>query len=199
MSADKQNTKKEILAITIPLFAKSGYSGVSMRQVAEAVGIKAASLYHHFPDKQTLYIEALAQAFSKYAAFMSETIALQSTPEQHLHQLIHRLCILVQEDDNFSKLMQREVMDGDKKRLQYAAEHVFGDFFQGMNELCLKLAPDSDPHLMAVSILGLVIYHFQITPIRFFLPGYRPEHEKADVVAQHITILLTNGLNNPSE
>jgi len=199
MGGDRQNTKAEILETTIPLFANRGYAGVSMRQIAQAVGIKAASLYHHFPDKGTLYIEALAQAFSKYAAFMSESFALQTRPEQRLHHLIHHLCIIVHEDDNFSKLMQREIMDGNEKRLELLADQVFSDFFQDMNELCLLLAPDHDPHLMSVSILGQIIYHFQITPIRPFLPGYSPEHDKAEIIAQHIMNLLTNGLNNSSE
>jgi AcrR family transcriptional regulator len=193
MGVDKQNTKTEILAATIPLFANGGYAGVSMRQIAGAVGIKAASLYHHFPDKQTLYVEALAQAFSKHADFMNESFALQAGSEQRLRQLIHRLCILVNEDDNFSRLMQREIMDGDAKRLQLLADHVFGDFFRDMNKLCLSLAPDRDPHLLTVSILGLVIYHFQITPIRSFLPGFQTSHNDPEVIADHVFALLKNG------
>ncbi len=55
-----------------------------MRQIARAVGIKATSLYHHFPDKQTLYIEALAQAFSKHADFLNESFILPAGSEQRL-------------------------------------------------------------------------------------------------------------------
>jgi len=190
MSKTKQTTKAEILTLTIPLFAKYGYDKVSMRQIAEAVGIKAASLYHHFPDKQTLYIEALAQAFSKHADFLNQSFVSQTSSEQRLHQLIHRLCILVNEDDNFSRLMQREIIDGDEKRLQLLADHVFDDFFRDMNKLCQSLAPDRDPHLMTVSILGLVVYHFQITPIRSFLPGFQASHNDPEVIANHVFTLL---------
>ena len=197
MSSDKQHTKTEILEIAIPLFADGGYAGVSMRQLAQAVGIKAASLYHHFPDKQTLYIEALAQAFSKHADFMNESFALQSSPEQRLNQLIHRLSIRVHEDNNFRRLMQREVLDGDEKRLQLLADQVFSDFFKDMNELCRSLSPDRDPHLMTVSILSLVLYHFQITPIRSFLPGFQTSHNDPEVIANHVFTLLQNGCRIP--
>lgn len=193
MGVEKQNTKKEILAITIPLFAKYGYDKVSMRQIAQAVGIKAASLYHYFPDKQTLYVEALTQAFGKHADFMNESFTLQASPEQRLRQLIQQLCTLVSEDTDFSRLMQREIMDGDEKRLQFLADHVFGDFFRDMNELCLSFAPKLDSHLMTVSILGLVVYHFQISPIRFFLPGFQDSHNDSEVVANHVFSLLKNG------
>ncbi len=192
MGKNKQKTKAEILTITIPLFANEGYAGVSMRQIAKAVGIKAASLYHHFPDKQTLYIEALAQAFGKHADFMNEAFTLQATPEQRLRQLIHKLCILVTEDADFSRLMQREIMDGDEKRLKLLADQVFSDFFHDMNRLCRSFAPDRDPHLMTVSILGLVIYHYQIAPIRCFLPGFQASHNDPDIIGQHIFTLLKN-------
>ncbi len=192
MSKTKQTTKTDILKRTIPLFAQYGYDKVSMRQIAEAVGIKAASLYHHFPDKQALYIEALSLAFSNHADFMDESFVLQASPERRLRQLILGLCTLVNEDPDFSRLMQREIMDGDEKRLQFLADHVFGDFFRDMSELCLSMAPDKDPHLMSISVLGLVIYHFQISPIRFFLPGFQDSHNDSQVVAEHIFSLLKN-------
>ena len=63
----KPKSKTDILDLAIPLFAKSGYAGVSMRDIANVVGIKAASLYHHFPDKQSLYLQAMARAFEDKA------------------------------------------------------------------------------------------------------------------------------------
>ncbi len=89
--------------------------------------------------------------------------------------------------------MQRELLDGDKKRLQLLADQVFSNFFKDMNELCHSLNPDRDPHLMTISILSLVLYHFQITPIRSFLPGFQTSHNDPKIVAKHISSLLKNG------
>ncbi len=193
MSIGKQKTKTEILDTVIPLFASSGYAGVSMRQIARAVGIKAASLYHHFPDKQTLYVQALAQVFSRRTASLHDALALSADPEEQFRRLVHSLCRLVHEDTDFSRLIQREIMDGDEKRLQLLADNVFGSFFQEMTIFCRALAPDRDPHLLAISILGLVIYHFQITPIRSFLPGFQESHNDPEAVANHVISLLKNG------
>ncbi len=193
MGSDRQHTKTEILDLAISLFADGGYAGVSMRQLAQVVGIKAASLYHYFPDKQTLYVETLAQAFSKHNAFMNESFALQASPEQRLKQLIERLSTRVHGDHNFRRLMQREVLDGDKKRLQLLANQVFSKFFKNMNELCQALSPNRDPHLLTVSILSLILYHFQITPIRSFLPGFQTSHNDPEVIAEHVFGLLQKG------
>uniref|UniRef100_UPI003452EAA2 TetR/AcrR family transcriptional regulator n=1 Tax=uncultured Acinetobacter sp. TaxID=165433 RepID=UPI003452EAA2 len=43
-------THERILNCSIVLFARSGFHGVSMRQVAEAVGVTVAALYYHFKD-----------------------------------------------------------------------------------------------------------------------------------------------------
>jgi len=41
-------TIRNILDISADLFARNGYDGVSMRQIAENAGIKESSLYNHF-------------------------------------------------------------------------------------------------------------------------------------------------------
>ncbi len=41
------------------LFVANGYHGVSMREIAEAVGISKAGLYYHFRDKEDLFIAVL--------------------------------------------------------------------------------------------------------------------------------------------
>ena len=43
-----------------------------MRNLSQTVGIKASSLYYHFSDKQTLYLEAIDSVYSdKVEALMS--------------------------------------------------------------------------------------------------------------------------------
>jgi AcrR family transcriptional regulator len=57
-------TAQVILDKSLPLFARSGYVGVSMRDIASAVGISGAALYHHYPDKQSLYVATMGHAFA---------------------------------------------------------------------------------------------------------------------------------------
>ena len=42
------STKEKILETALTLFAKNGYDGTSVEQIAQDVGIKAPSLYKHF-------------------------------------------------------------------------------------------------------------------------------------------------------
>ena len=58
--AAKGNTKQEILDAALELFSVQGYEATSISQLAQAVGIRKASLYSHFENKQAI-LDALIQ------------------------------------------------------------------------------------------------------------------------------------------
>ena len=47
-------TKNKILEVSIDLFSKYGYDGVSIRQIAGEVGIRESSIYNHYSNKQAI-------------------------------------------------------------------------------------------------------------------------------------------------
>ena len=49
------NTKEKILETALELFSQRGYGGVSIRDIARAVGIRESSLYNHFENKQAIF------------------------------------------------------------------------------------------------------------------------------------------------
>ena len=56
----KGNTRQEILETALELFSVKGYEATSVSQLADAVGIRKASLYSHFGSKQEI-LDALVQ------------------------------------------------------------------------------------------------------------------------------------------
>ena len=62
------NTKQKILAEALSLFSEKGYSAVYVGEIAEAVGIKAPSLYKHYKSKQDIFnscVEVFSQRMEK--------------------------------------------------------------------------------------------------------------------------------------
>lgn len=55
------STREDILRSAQALFMEKGYNGVSMRDIAEAAGIRVGNLTYHFPRKELL-VEALFEA-----------------------------------------------------------------------------------------------------------------------------------------
>jgi len=62
-------TKEHILMEATILFAKSGYTAVSMRDLAEVIGIKPASLYNHFDSKEALWAAVLEHTTELYQLY----------------------------------------------------------------------------------------------------------------------------------
>ena len=55
-------TKEKIIDEALTLFSQKGYSGVTVREIANAVGIKDSSLYKHFSSKRDIFNTILDSA-----------------------------------------------------------------------------------------------------------------------------------------
>jgi AcrR family transcriptional regulator len=54
--------RDEILEAAASIFSQKGYHAASMQDIAAAVSLQKASLYHHFSSKQEILLELLDQA-----------------------------------------------------------------------------------------------------------------------------------------
>lgn len=64
----QENTKQKIIETALALFSERGYDAVSVGEIAAAVGIKAPSLYNHYPSKQAIFdaiVETTALQYEK--------------------------------------------------------------------------------------------------------------------------------------
>ena len=64
----QEDTKRRILEKALELFSARGYDSVSVGEIAQAVGIKAPSLYNHFPGKRAIFdaiVEATAAQYER--------------------------------------------------------------------------------------------------------------------------------------
>ena len=64
---EKSNTREEILEAALDLFAVNGYEATSISQLADAVGIRKASLYSHFANKQDILDTVVETVLKGYA------------------------------------------------------------------------------------------------------------------------------------
>lgn len=190
----KRKTREEILELSAPLFAQRGYDGVSMRDVARAAGLTQAALYYHFADKDQLYLEAVAVQFRERGAVLNELLAGGGTPLKRLERFVTGLARMMATDKDFLRLMQWVLLDNDEVRQSTLAKQVFRDMFVAVHDLASELDPHQDAHLLAMSILGLVIFHFQTGATRKFMPGHRPHQDNPEVLARHVCELLRRSL-----
>ena len=63
---DRGNTKQEILDASLELFSVQGFEATSISQIAGAVGIRKASLYSHFENKQAIREALVKEVLAQY-------------------------------------------------------------------------------------------------------------------------------------
>jgi len=120
------------------MFAEKGFSDVTMRGLAKAVNMSVAAIYHHFPDKNTLYLETVQYAFADKALLFSEVWLLDSSAEKRLELFVSSLVQILQSDHEFHRLIQREILTGNTERMKILAEDVFKEQFYFLLTLFLS-------------------------------------------------------------
>lgn len=63
---ERGNTKQEILEASLELFSVQGFEATSISQIADAVGIRKASLYSHFASKQAILDAIVKDVLEQY-------------------------------------------------------------------------------------------------------------------------------------
>lgn len=80
--------REEVLDAAARLFIEQGFANTSTREIADAVGIRQASLYYHFPDKGVMLAEVVAQTIRPTLENVSRVEELAEDPATALYLLV---------------------------------------------------------------------------------------------------------------
>jgi AcrR family transcriptional regulator len=58
---DREQYRKQLLTESFELFAEIGYGKITMRQLAQKLGISTGTLYHYFPSKEAMFLQLVEE------------------------------------------------------------------------------------------------------------------------------------------
>jgi AcrR family transcriptional regulator len=93
------------------LFARRGYEGVGLREIAQEVGIRAPSLFKHFASKQALYNVVLRDLFGVLAATMADATRGPGDFAERLDNAVSAYIDFVVSRPHFPAILFRELLD----------------------------------------------------------------------------------------
>jgi AcrR family transcriptional regulator len=114
-ATENRETRQLALDAVARLIQQHGYNGVSMSTLAEASGVRKATLYHHFPDgKEALVAEMLEGMIQQHGQGYDAAIAKGKTAKSKLE---HILAFAIKESSAVSHVMSDSLrfMAKDKK------------------------------------------------------------------------------------
>ncbi len=81
--------RDRVVRAAYSLFMERGYADTSMQQIADAASITKATLYHHFRDKQDLYLATMRMAFVDNQATFMEGIRGSADLRSLVHHILN--------------------------------------------------------------------------------------------------------------
>ncbi len=164
-SADVLAFRARATAAATRLFARDGYEAVTMRAVADALGVSAMTPYRYVRNKAELFGLVRADAFRRFADHLEHALGRGGAPLARLRRLKHAYIRFALDDEDGYRIMF-ELSQPDPRRhaeLRREARRAFGCLEREVEAAVRAGAREGDPltvaHLLWASTHGLVSLH----------------------------------------
>ena len=170
------DSRAAILAAARRLFVEKGYRGISMREIAEAVGMTKAALYYHFRDKEQLFVAILQAVLSDLSAVIAESRAGSATCQAQIEDLVQRIMLLPPEERASLRLASQELGNLDDATRK-AFVQIYHEQFIGRITAIFEAGMTSgefkplDPNVATWSLLGMMYPYFHVSPVTGTAPS----------------------------
>jgi AcrR family transcriptional regulator len=196
------SSREKIIDTSEALFARHGYAGVGLSEVAERVGLRKSSLFHHFPSKATLYVAVLERVLGSIHERVRAALEREGSPLVRLERWLDSLLDTLAENPQFAPLLLRALFEKDvtspdeTRGLDEALDRILGGVRTVLEAGVASgsFRPLSVPHMLQ-SLIGMTIYHFASGELGERLLG-RPVYSAEEVRRRkrEIQALLRSGL-----
>jgi AcrR family transcriptional regulator len=158
---DHDERRRELALACTPLFARSGYAALNMRQIATELGVSTGVLYHYFPGKAALF-EAVAHAAVEADVDRGTSVlrAAASTPaarmnlllaamEHDMPRFVTHYRVLVEYSGQLDTEEQVEAWTQTLIRLRTRYARAIGEV--------LELGDEADCDLVLLTVCGMIL------------------------------------------
>lgn len=88
---DHDQYRSELLEKSFDLFASKGYGSITMREIAQGIGVSTGTLYHYFPSKQALFEQLFEQKVQQDLLMVSAELAGLHSLQARIEAIGHLL------------------------------------------------------------------------------------------------------------
>lgn len=100
--------REKILTEARRLFARLGYLGFSMQELADVVGITKAAIYYYYADKESLFLAVLADYLKLVATIIDYEVSKGGDCKQKLHNIFVKILTQPKDQRDLIRLINQE-------------------------------------------------------------------------------------------
>jgi AcrR family transcriptional regulator len=179
--------RRQLLDVSLEVFARQGFHATSMVEVAEAAGVTKPVLYQHFGSKRELYLELLDDVGQRLLEEVQKATAAAGGPRQQVESGFTAYFRFVADHESAFRLLFGG--DGREADAQFAdvvrrVEDAIADAIAALIEADID---DDHRRLLAYGVVGLA----EATSRHWVLTGRR---EPVDTLSRRVADLTWAGL-----
>lgn len=168
-TAAEIRSRDKILDAAEALFAKRGYAGIGLREVAEVVGLGKSSLFHHFRNKPQLYAAVAGRIVARIEEQLMRALAAGGDPLTRLERWLDVLIDLLAANPTYARLLLRSLFEDDdlpgdtpeeveaRQTIERIVAAATALLREGMSAGQLRIA--NVPHLL-LTLVGATVFPF---------------------------------------
>ncbi|MCP4871329.1 MAG: TetR/AcrR family transcriptional regulator [Proteobacteria bacterium] len=159
--------RERILREATRLFAQLGVAGTSVQAVADAAGLRKASLLYHFESKEQLREAVLVELLAGWKDVLPRLLLAGQTGKDRLHSVLGEVLRFFDEDPNRARLLLRECLDRPQE-MRAALRSQMGPWMGLMTGFIERgreggrIHADLDPEAFITEMVVLLVSHFAL-------------------------------------
>lgn len=194
-----ERSRRQVLDAALQLFSTHGYRATSVREIADAAGVSTGNVYHHFPDKETIFNTLLDELWTiaDTRRFPFRRALVSGQFPDNLEALGAAARESMREFRPYFALIYVDV-------IEFEGTHVrkfYGDLAQrvadtigrngGLDRIATKLRPGVSP-ISALLLTQRLFFSYFTIEILFNVP--EPFGKDSAQVIKEISDILRNGM-----
>jgi AcrR family transcriptional regulator len=194
-----ERSRNQILDAALKLFAHRGFGATSVRDIAEAAELSKGNVYHHFPDKESIFralLDRYFEAMSTPEFPFNQALAKGTFPE-NLESLGRAARETVRSYRDYVALIYVDVVEFDGSHVRKFYEDMASRFetfikAHGMEEELKGKLQDGLSPISAMMLATRIFYNYFSIEIIFGVKDHFGKH--TDTVVHEISRILRHGM-----
>ena len=166
-TAEARQKLREICRVAARVFYEKGYDGASMQDIAEAVGLTKAGLYHHVSSKDMLLFEIMNYGMDILDEYVLAKVKDIPDPREKLRRTIvgHIDLVVRARDMEITVILhENRSLKGALCKKINARKRAYIEYLEDLIARVQQLSgkpPKLAPHVAAFAVLGMINWLYQ--------------------------------------
>ena len=191
-----------ILEAADHLFTSRSYTGVSMRDIAEAADVPKAVVFYHFGKKADLFERVMRHYYEAHREALQSAFAKSGTLAERVHGVIDAYLDFMEENRRFPLLVQRELASPEQapEGIRSGVEAMVNWFEKSFEGVFPEEGPMAARHFF-VTFAGIFLNYYVYAPVAWAGSGIDPlgvaQHRERRQHVHWLVDTILAGLSKP--